>query len=981
MSLSRFIANACALSFSCILLLAGCSFDDGPGYERAGDDPGESASMPSAATVIAQRELRVRNGVHSGLFTPASAYIVVLDSSLSPVDTLVANSTDITKKTTIQFPAYDYPSPYVKVVLEGWFHLWSVPSSINGRFEVISDITEDFELRVDLMTHLDASLVKKFVKDGESFSGAKRKAMRVVSDEFGFTYHESYPAERYERTYNEIAGLYAYLMRDKTDDSFATNLEYLCTDLQDEKFNNSLSKMDFATFILGNWLSVDSILNVLDNSGDVRKWRFFEKVIEEGFGLPECSDRLGKLDAPDAIDAMMADYDLGKLVCDANKDLDSLVYFRRVLTELEKTFDPCVANDSTRGKPVLVMGKDSVYYKCMNEYSTYGMSKDSTHLEFKNTWEKADTDFIRNYRFGVCDSVGKKGLYRDSVYVCEYSEWSVNKYYWRFWNNDTLSYYMGECDTTTLWNMGVMPDSSEYVCTHNYLNLKWNPVNDVSRFLSQQPKCNRDTDLLRSFSYGDLLHYVCADVKIGTLPVVYTFKDTTHRVADSLAFIASQEPCKISDTLKYVYDSTSNRFYHCEIRNNVLKYYEVEESVGRKALCGEFVKTLPSCTAQSDTTEIFKCPYNAQYESSLNMFYHCSNDNGKYGYAAVDNWGLRLYKSLQEAKTSDFCDVVGDTLQYKQDDYDYYYYCAKKDGGEYYLKNVDLSTLREMLADDYLQRALPCDAATERWRKEEKRFLEWSVYYVCDYDTNSEFTFMRVSEVYYSNYAKRESAGKSAVKLNACSAEQIAARGTPVEVEDGYITDPRNGRRYRTVTIGKQTWMAESLNYFDTLATPNLIGSANCSSNEEECNKTGGVYRWNAVVDLPKTFDSLAVYENLCLPVQGICPVGWHVPTVEEWAQLFQYVSYQGKNLDYGAGLKSEGNWTSFTLTDGDLFGFSAAPVSWNTNTKAYFASSDILANSSVRYGYGVQFNDYEKTPTIFYEGLSRTYSVRCVKD
>ena len=975
MNLFKFVHAACLPLVLGALCFTGCGDD---GYSRAGvdaKDPGEGGS--SVQYVLKKKSFRVQNAIPSEWFTADTrAVAYALDSSLNVIDTVEGSALDSDGQ-IFEFPEHNYQTPYVMVTLSYTSHIWS--RLFTGRdawFSVITDISEVEKPRVDLMTDIEAPMIWEFVSEDYSFSEAKKKAMQNVAKAFGFTEKENQTAETYARPFEEVAGLYAYLLRGLSESSFAQNKSYLKEDLSDGTIDDTDKNIEFADFIIKNRLTVDSLLDRVDSTVGVNKWKFFDRMVEEAFGLPDCKDRLGKVDS---VANSRSSYYRDSLVCDAvlNKN-DSLVYFRRLLSSLEKQFGPCVPTDSTVGVPALVKPTSRDRFKCLNEFSTFGLSKDSSHMEFKNDWVEADDEFVLNYYLGKCDSVGKKGLYKDSVYVCEYSDW-YKKYYWQFKDTDTLIYYLGVCDTGSLWNLGELPDGLDYVCTYSSQEFQWTPANDITMFLSQQPKCNRETDLLRSFSFKDMLYYVCADVEFGALPAVYTFKNTTQSVADSLAFIASLDPCKPSDSLKYVYDSTGNVFYHCETRDGKFQYYEVDEKDGRLAMCGEFVKTLDACTAQSDSTDIIACPYNVtEYETSINVFYHCTENGGKYSYAQVDYWDLDYYASLKGARTSKFCDVVGDTLQYMKDSLNFFYYCAKK-GDNYYLQNVRLDTLREMLAEEYLQRAEPCDSTKARWRSETKEFFDSYYYYVCDYDTNANFTLLRVSGRYESNYMTRADVSRSHLKLNACSSEQIAARGTPVEVQDGYITDPRDERRYRVVTIGKQTWMAENLNYYDIIANPKIIDPEGCPEDADLCEATGRRYYWRAAVDLPNSFTQSEAEEQLCSPVQGLCPAGWHIPAVEEWSQLFQYVSYHNGGAGYGAGLKGKTGWYSSKMDD--IFGFSANPVTWASNEYAHFVTADAIVTTSSKSNFGVQFSYSYETPDFFNTTMSRKYSVRCVKD
>lgn len=85
------------------------------------------------------------------------------------------------------------------------------------------------------------------------------------------------------------------------------------------------------------------------------------------------------------------------------------------------------------------------------------------------------------------------------------------------------------------------------------------------------------------------------------------------------------------------------------------------------------------------------------------------------------------------------------------------------------------------------------------------------------------------------------------------------------------IVDSRDGEIYKTVYIGNQHWMAENLRYradeTDTLSA----------------GKYGRYYTWAVAMDTTKSPCDTALCKFDRVQRQGICPNGWHIPSVEEW--------------------------------------------------------------------------------------------------
>jgi len=196
------------------------------------------------------------------------------------------------------------------------------------------------------------------------------------------------------------------------------------------------------------------------------------------------------------------------------------------------------------------------------------------------------------------------------------------------------------------------------------------------------------------------------------------------------------------------------------------------------------------------------------------------------------------------------------------------------------------------------------------------------------------------------------------------------------------FTDTRDGKEYKAVEIGLQTWMAENLNF-------DAEGSKKCyDNNESNCDKYGKLYNWNTALNA--------------------CPLGWHLPNNDEWRTLVSLAGadkiagnalydkqrptwYKEGNEAAGYALKAFSGWNDYGDKSGNgmnYFGFSALPGgngskddsfrsigesgSWwsaqedDTKGRAYYWNIHSCCDSQIDKGYSEQ---------------SSLYSVRCVKD
>ena len=167
------------------------------------------------------------------------------------------------------------------------------------------------------------------------------------------------------------------------------------------------------------------------------------------------------------------------------------------------------------------------------------------------------------------------------------------------------------------------------------------------------------------------------------------------------------------------------------------------------------------------------------------------------------------------------------------------------------------------------------------------------------------------------------------------------------DIDYGTMTDPRDGKVYRTVVVDGVTWMAENLNFGDSANYPVLKQNMLCYNYKEEyCDIMGALYNRAAAMN-----DERCAFQKSCNlgdgPIQGICPDGWHVPSKSEVESLIEYVgsakastvmSAQGWNESIGGGSDLYG--LSFVGT-GNMEGNGFKSVGEYTHAWAYYKAVD----------------------------------------
>jgi len=198
-----------------------------------------------------------------------------------------------------------------------------------------------------------------------------------------------------------------------------------------------------------------------------------------------------------------------------------------------------------------------------------------------------------------------------------------------------------------------------------------------------------------------------------------------------------------------------------------------------------------------------------------------------------------------------------------------------------------------------------------------------------------------------------------------CKKKDTETKTDPVVVpvnDTGSFNDSRDGKDYKWVKIGDQVWMSENLAY-----KPENGDYVVYDNNETYADVYGYFYTWDMAL--------------------VVAPIGWHLPTKEEWETLF--ASLGGADVA-GGKMKSTDTqyWNSPNEGADNSSGFTALGCGYY-DSYGFQAQGNAAAWWSATDGYGennsaAYFDEVYTLSTLASGGaISKTvhFPVRCIKD
>jgi uncharacterized protein (TIGR02145 family) len=237
------------------------------------------------------------------------------------------------------------------------------------------------------------------------------------------------------------------------------------------------------------------------------------------------------------------------------------------------------------------------------------------------------------------------------------------------------------------------------------------------------------------------------------------------------------------------------------------------------------------------------------------------------------------------------------------------------------------------------------------------------------------------------------------IDLGAIKAAVLESKG-----ESGSLVDSRPATpvTYQTVRIGDRVWMAENLRNIDYSNT--VYDSVEdeyytyyrsyCPTDPDSLLALGCYYTWAAAMDSAGLYLKGSEVANGCgpgtlceatQPVRGICPDGWHLPSIAETEALLNIISSNGEYPELaGAALAWLGMSKRSPIYIEDL-GYADFPGYPTDDGWEYLwwlsENANLNGNNNYYEGYTAYLEPGDGTVSLYSIGSYYGLPVRCVQD
>ena len=599
-----------------------------------------------------------------------------------------------------------------------------------------------------------------------------------------------------------------------------------------------------------------------------------------------------------------------------------------------------------------------------------GKKLDST---FRNAKESMDRFWWKIYELDACDSSTEGSEYQDknslssrymSYFKCEDGNWYAVDMEQDSLENDTLK-------RDTLGQDSLKNDTLEHADTGSVADTNVTPI-DTLIFPADTGNVDKDSNAI-VWKISD----ECTEARLNW--TIHVLKGDSSRF-----FICGESGWIIMTEEEYEeYRWTVGTEGQCQMKTETRECYVYENDKWNKRDSSNCKLGLSGCT-MARQGELKKSPYTGLWYTCNNYVWRKTDNavadtillghnyeegdfakgpaSGTYYVYQNGNWrqGTKM-DSIMVALGGTTCITEGDTstVKYK----DEYYVCTHRTTSSVPLQWVVAPLIYN---DTYDDRAECSATGLYGDGTFHNKYDDPARTYLCD---NGVFRLQYSREMDLHAGCVSYNRGKK-IKVNnshfVCSEDGWKVE--PTKLEFGSFTDQRDDKEYKTVGIWNQVWMAENLDYRDSVKTPGLKGNRWCYDDDPtQCETYGSIYS--------------------CGISKEICPQGWHLPTKAEWDSLFNFITYMDE--DKGEALRALNGWVASNGNDAngtDLFGFAALPGGYRYNEGSYSA---VGQEARFWLDYSCQEDElstirlnYDNRAGITYlYGMTFDFYVRCVQD